>query len=198
VVSETDTAKTRPNQPESTAFVIASTSPMVVAVVAGTNKRSPITSRAHGLAFSEGYACGPQFREPTARRLEILGSWSWTPRSVYWRLALYNVGGGMFKDEPPPPTIEACHQFLVGTSYITGTVLALMRGREKGSRLVRAHVSRQSSNARRRKGTVKSPRGIQARDRREICSEILHHKCGWKYCSSVSLRGVGADRRESS
>src|SRR5208282_527127 len=61
----------------------------------------------------------------------------------------------------------------------------------------RAHVSRKSSNARRRKGTVKSPRGIQARDRREICAEILHHKPGWKCCSSVSLRGMGADRAEA-
>ena len=36
-----------------------------------------------------------------------------------------------------------------------------------------------------------------ARDRREICAEILHHKPGWKCCSSVSLRGMGADRAEA-
>src|ERR1019366_8394348 len=106
VVSETDTEKNEPNEPESTAFATASTSPVVVAVVAAmNNKRSPGTSR--------------------------------------------------------------------------------------------AHVSRKSSNARRRKGTVKSPRGIQARDRREICAEILHHKSRWNCRSSVSLRGMGADRAEA-
>src|SRR6266478_5871339 len=105
VVSETDTEKNGPNEPESTAFATASTSLVVVALVAAITKRSPGTSR--------------------------------------------------------------------------------------------AHVSRKSSTARRRKGTDKSPGGIQARDQREICAEVLHHKSGRKYCSSVALRGMGADRTEA-
>src|SRR6266568_4205337 len=62
---------------------------------------------------------------------------------------------------------------------------------------LRNHVSRQSPNSRGRKGTTQSPRGIQARDRREIRSAILHHEPRWQGCTSVSLRGVGADRAEA-
>src|ERR1700726_1512093 len=58
------------------------------------------------------------------------------------------------------------------------------------------HVSRQSPNSRRRKGTAQDPRRVQARDRRKVRTAILHHKSGWEGCSSVSLRGVGADRAE--
>src|ERR1700686_5079547 len=60
----------------------------------------------------------------------------------------------------------------------------------------RAYVSRKSPNTRRRKRQAENPCGIQARDRREICAEILHHKSGRNCCSSVSLRGMGADRAE--
>src|SRR5579863_7465273 len=59
------------------------------------------------------------------------------------------------------------------------------------------YVSRQSPNSRRRKGTVKGPGRVQARDRREVRTAILHYKSGWKGCSSVSLRGMGADRAET-
>src|SRR4029077_5161575 len=59
------------------------------------------------------------------------------------------------------------------------------------------NVSRQSPNSRRRKGTVEGPGRVQARDRREVRTAILHHKSGWEGCSSVSLRGVGADRAEA-
>src|SRR5258708_21427936 len=59
------------------------------------------------------------------------------------------------------------------------------------------HVSRQSPNSRRRKGTVKGPRRIQACDRRKVRTAILHHQSGWEGCSSVSLRGMGADRAET-
>src|ERR1051326_5423725 len=59
------------------------------------------------------------------------------------------------------------------------------------------NVSRQPSNSRRREGTFKGPRGIQASDRREIRRPILHHLARWQGCSSVSLRGVAADRREA-
>src|SRR5258706_12366705 len=61
----------------------------------------------------------------------------------------------------------------------------------------RAYVSRKSPNSRGRKGTFKSSLGIQAGDRREICPEILHHQSRWNCCSSVSLRGMGADRAEA-
>src|SRR6266704_4029620 len=61
----------------------------------------------------------------------------------------------------------------------------------------RTHVSRQSPNPRRRKGTAQGPRGIQARDRREVRHAILHHQLGWKGCTSISLRGMGTDRAEA-
>src|SRR5262249_48684011 len=61
----------------------------------------------------------------------------------------------------------------------------------------RAHVSRKSPNSRRRKGTFKSPRGIQARNRREICAAILYHEFRRECCSNLSLRGMGADRAET-
>ena len=52
MVSETDTEKNRPNEPESTAFVTASTSLVLVAVVAAiNNKRSPGTEQ--GTCFAE-------------------------------------------------------------------------------------------------------------------------------------------------
>src|SRR5215468_562004 len=62
---------------------------------------------------------------------------------------------------------------------------------------IRKHVSRQPSNSRGRKGTPQGALGIQASHRREVRDAILHHQPGWKGCSSVSLRGVAADRREA-
>src|SRR5215471_7348543 len=59
------------------------------------------------------------------------------------------------------------------------------------------HVSRQPSNSRGRKGTAQSTRGIQASDRREVRNAILHHQSGRKGCTSLSLRGMAADRREA-
>src|SRR5439155_22232555 len=60
----------------------------------------------------------------------------------------------------------------------------------------KAHVSRQSPNPRGRKRTPQGPRGVQARDRREVRHAILHHELRREGCSSVSLRGVGTDRAE--
>jgi hypothetical protein len=54
VVSETDTDKNEPNEPESTAFVTASTSLVLLAVVAAINKRSPSFSNSkQGTCFAE-------------------------------------------------------------------------------------------------------------------------------------------------
>src|SRR5215468_8123148 len=61
----------------------------------------------------------------------------------------------------------------------------------------RNHVSRQPSNSRGRKGTSKSPFRVQASDRREVWPAILHHQPGREGCSSISLRGMGADRGEA-
>src|SRR5579884_2044612 len=61
----------------------------------------------------------------------------------------------------------------------------------------KSNVSRKPSNSRRREGTFKGPRGIQAPDRRKVRHAILHHIARWEGCSSVSLRGVAADRREA-
>src|SRR6266436_4882521 len=62
---------------------------------------------------------------------------------------------------------------------------------------VKSNVSRKPSNPGRRKRAPQGPRGIQAPDRREVWSAILHHKFGWQGCSSVSLRRVGADRAKA-
>src|SRR5947209_1516637 len=59
------------------------------------------------------------------------------------------------------------------------------------------NVSRKPSNSRRRERAFKGPRGIQAPNRREVRRTILHHLARWEGCSSVSLRGVAADRREA-
>src|SRR6185369_4930690 len=61
----------------------------------------------------------------------------------------------------------------------------------------KSYVSRQSPNSSGRKGTIKSPCGLQAGDRRKVWREILHHFTGWQGCSSVSLRGMGADRSQA-
>src|SRR6476469_8035771 len=61
----------------------------------------------------------------------------------------------------------------------------------------RTHVSRQSPNSRRRKGTAEGPRRVQAGDRREVRQPILHHQPGWQGWPSVSLRGMGTDRTEA-
>src|ERR1700722_2001853 len=61
----------------------------------------------------------------------------------------------------------------------------------------RSHVSRKSPNSRGRKRTAQGPRGIQARDRREICPTILYHERGRNRCTNLPLRGMGTDRTEA-
>src|SRR5581483_11283322 len=59
------------------------------------------------------------------------------------------------------------------------------------------HVSRQSPNSRRRKRTAQGPGRVQASARREVWAAILYHELRWQGCTSLSLRGVGADRAEA-
>src|SRR2546430_872660 len=59
------------------------------------------------------------------------------------------------------------------------------------------NVLRQTSKSGRREGKFKGPCGIQAPDRREVRHTILHHIARREGCSSVSLRGVAADRGEA-
>src|SRR5579871_443295 len=77
------------------------------------------------------------------------------------------------------------------------TVLASLMPVIAGVAVRKNNVSRQPSNSGRRKGTFKGPRGIQASDRREVWHAILHHIARWEGCSSVSLRGMAADRGEA-
>src|SRR5580704_2893331 len=80
----------------------------------------------------------------------------------------------------------------------TSLVLAAIAAKRFSSPVKgRTHVSRKSPNSRRRKRTAQGPFGIQARDRREVRHAILHHQSGWQGCSSISLRGMGADRAEA-
>src|SRR5580765_2886440 len=77
------------------------------------------------------------------------------------------------------------------------TVFASLLPVVTGIAVRKNNVSRQPSNSGRREGTFKGPRGIQAPDRREVRHAILHHIARWEGCSSVSLRGVAADRGEA-
>src|SRR5579864_3094120 len=77
------------------------------------------------------------------------------------------------------------------------TVLASLAPVLAGVAVRKNNVSRQPSNSGRREGTFKGPRGIQAADRREVWNAILHHIARWEGCSSVSLRGMAADRGEA-
>src|SRR5215470_1770768 len=63
-----------------------------------------------------------------------------------------------------------------------------------GLAIAKRYVSRQPSNSRGRKRTSQGPRRVQKADRREIWNPILHHQLGRKGCSSISLRGMAADR----
>src|SRR4051794_3161947 len=74
------------------------------------------------------------------------------------------------------------------------TVFASLMPVVAGIAVRKNKVSRKSSNSRRREGTFKGSRGIQASDRREVRRTILHHLARWEGCSSVSLRGMAADR----
>ena len=84
-------------------------------------------------------------------------------------------------------------------AVLTSLVAVAVSKNRTGTGLRRGfrHVSRQSSNPGRRKRTVEGPGRVQAGDRREIRNAILYHKFGWEGCSSVSLRGMGADRAEA-
>src|SRR6476619_8094786 len=77
------------------------------------------------------------------------------------------------------------------------TVFASLLPVVTGIAVRKYNVSRQPSNSGRREGTFKGPRGIKAPDRREVRHVILHHIARWEGCSSVSLRGVSADRGEA-
>src|SRR5579862_7327603 len=59
---------------------------------------------------------------------------------------------------------------------------------------VESDVSRQPSNSRGRERAPQGSLGIQASDRREVRSAILHHKPRRKGCSNISLRGMATDR----
>src|SRR6266496_1127074 len=99
-----------------------------------------------------------------------------------------------------PNEIEKAELVTVFASFLA--IGLAQRGPDRGGRLsARGHgltnVSRQSPNSRGRKRTAQGPRGIQARARREVRSAILHHELRREGCSSVSLRGMGADRAEA-
>src|SRR5690348_16201212 len=97
-----------------------------------------------------------------------------------------------------PNEIETAELVTVFASVV-GIVTASRRSDRRGRPSLHknlSHVSRQSPNSRGRKRTAQGPRGIQARDRREVRSAILHHELRREGCSSLSLRGMGADRAE--
>src|ERR1022692_1793984 len=99
-------------------------------------------------------------------------------------------------DSPNRPTLT---DLCTALTSLVAVVVASRSVPAKGTGLHRGfkHVSRQSSNPGRRKRTVEGPGRVQAGDRREVRAAILHHKSGWQGCSSVSLRGMGADRAEA-
>src|SRR5580700_8138714 len=92
-------------------------------------------------------------------------------------------------NEPESTSILTAFTSLVLAAIAAKRFSAPVRGR--------THVSRQSPNSRRRKGTAQGPLGIQARHRREVRHAILHHQLGRQGGSSISLRGMGTDRAEA-
>src|SRR5215470_15401302 len=59
------------------------------------------------------------------------------------------------------------------------------------------HVSRQSSNPRRRKGAAQGPGGIQASDRRAVWDGVLHHQPRRQGCRDLSSGRVAPNRGEA-
>src|SRR5690242_15891190 len=84
-----------------------------------------------------------------------------------------------------PKTVQ---EFAIFTSLMPAIAGAVARKR---------NVPRKSPNSSGRERATQSPCGIQAPDRREVRRAILHHFAGWEGCTSLSLRGVAADRAEA-
>src|SRR5688572_5646715 len=99
------------------------------------------------------------------------------------------------KKQTPKPDIEQPTQTEILTAF-TSLAAAVAAGvSSKGPKgRAKPNVSRKSPNSRRRKGTAKSPGGIQARRGREVRGAILHHQPGRQGCSGISLRGMAAHR----
>src|SRR5437868_7360843 len=99
-------------------------------------------------------------------------------------------------DTPDRPNRIDPQEFL---TVLTSLAAAAAAASKKSGRPVkgRTHVSRQSPNPRRRKGTAQGPRGIQAGDRRKVRHAILHNQSGWQECPDISIRGMGTDRAEA-
>src|SRR5579864_3541181 len=103
-------------------------------------------------------------------------------------------------DTPQIGPNEAEKTQLVAVFASLAGIVAAQRhsGGPKGPSLQKlSHVSRQSPNSRGRKRTAQDSSRVQASARREIRSAILHHELRREGCSSVSLRGMGADRAEA-
>src|SRR6185312_11145618 len=83
---------------------------------------------------------------------------------------------------------EKVQEFAIFTSLIPAIAGVIARKQD---------VPRKSPNSSGREGATQSPRGIQAPDRRKVRRAILHHFAGWEGCTSLSLRGVAADRAEA-
>src|SRR5438270_12678335 len=58
------------------------------------------------------------------------------------------------------------------------------------------NVPWQSPNSRGRKGPAEDPGRVQARGGREVRTRVLHHQLRREECLGLSLRRMGADRRE--
>src|SRR5438270_14017334 len=58
------------------------------------------------------------------------------------------------------------------------------------------NVPWQSPNSRGRKGPAEDPGRVQARGGREVRTTVLHHQLRREECLRLSLRRMGADRRE--
>src|SRR5206468_7274049 len=97
-----------------------------------------------------------------------------------------------------PEVLRLTELCAVFTSLVA-VVVARKNAPPKGTGFRRgfSHVSRQSSNPGRRERPSQGPGRVQAGDRREVWPAILYHQPGWQGCSSVSLRGMGADRAEA-
>src|SRR5687767_1180641 len=101
------------------------------------------------------------------------------------------------KNDPNEPKIADVITAFTSEMVVKAAVIAAEKAFTGPKRRGTKHVSRQLSNPRRRKRAAEGSRRVQAPDRRALQRGILHHQHGWQGCSSLSLRGVAADRGEA-
>src|SRR3954469_19524907 len=95
-------------------------------------------------------------------------------------------------DVKAPSTTELLTA-LAGMAVIAARHSRLNTPKGRGNK----YVSRQPSNAGRRKGQAQAAGGIQAPGRREVCQRVLHHQRGRRSGVDLPDGGMAAHRGET-